>query len=467
MGRDTGDLRYVRVFLVIVFGLLFRVTPASGWDIGGRAGVELEGLGERFEASSLFDERILQDGTIEDVLDTSPVVSRDVSTLGLLELQLDSGAMGPLSVSLADIVRVGCTRKRNSLRTETGYRAGHDRLRLEGQWDAQSGKDEPVAGSSARLTGTWDRGGLPLGLDSQFRLAADWSHTDEKDLAAILESRVLRGHAELRRTVGREFELRGQLSYRHKDALASRIGSYGAWTTEAEAGGPLRWGDRVRLLLRTEHRTHAGDTLGIPSSRLTEVTARYEIPRRASFRPYTEHGFTWQDYRGPSEIFQDHHEWKGEVGTDLFFNALRGNRGAGDEEPDPGLRLRAGGQYELLRSDTSASGSLAVASTFDSYGGVLGFAREGSDAFWFDLQVEAGRRIYRNGQGADNLVFEGLNLSLTSSNYTYLHSSLLLDWTPKPWVTTEAFLQWDEELHHDLTDNFRLWMVSLSVSHPF
>lgn len=452
---------------LLLLGLLLHVTPAEGWDLGGRAGAELEGLGERFEASNLFDERILPDGSIEEVLDAAPVLSRSVSTLGLLELRFDSGAGGPFSLFVDNVARIGCTRSRNSLRSETAYRAGTDRLRFEGQWDAQGGKDEPAAGSSARLTGTWDRTGLPLSLGSQLRLAADWSHTEEKDLAPIIESRVLRGHAELRRAVGREFELRGQLGFRHKDALGSRIGSYGAWIGEAEAGGPMWWNDRVLLLLRTENRRHAADTLGIPSSQLTEVTARYELPRTASARPYMEHGFEWQDYRGPSEVFQDHHGWKGEIGTDLFWSALWGHRTSGDEDPGTDIRFRAGGQYEIFRSVASASDTLSVDATFDSYGGIVGVAREGSDDFWFDLQVEAGRRMYRNGSRTGSLVFEGLNLSLASSDYTYLHSSLLLEWAPKPWVTTEAFLQWDEELHHLRTDDFRLWMISLSVSHPF
>jgi hypothetical protein len=180
-----------------------------------------------------------------------------------------------------------------------------------------------------------------------------------------------------------------------------------------------------------------------------------------------EHGFAWQDYRGPSEIFQDHHEWKGEIGTDLFWNALRDHGTSGDEAPDADIRFRAGGQYEIFRCGPSASDTLSVDATFDSYGGILGVAREGSDEFWFDLRVEAGRRAYRNGSGTGSLVFEGLNLSLASSDYTYVQSSLLLEWTPIPWVRTEAFLQWDEELHDVSTDDFRLWMISLSVSHPF
>ncbi len=464
---DPFDPPPSRALRHAVLGLLILATPAAGWDFGGRVGAEFEGLGERFEAASLFDERVLPDGSIEDVLETDPVLSRSLSALGLLELRLDSDALAPLSCSVSDVARVGDSRRRNSLRVESGYRAGADRLRLEGQWDAQGGKDEPAAGSNARLAGTWDRNRLPLGLRSQLRLGADWSHTEEEDLAPILESRVLRGHAELRRTMGRDLELRGQVGYRHKDALGSRIGSYDAWIAETESDGTLGWSDRVLLLLRAEDRNHAADTLGIPSSRLAEVTARYEVARRDWIRPYTEHRFEWQTYDAASDIFRDHHGWSGEVGTELLWDASRGLRGSRRDDDSPDLRLRLGGQVEVFRSKATATDTLAIDSTFDSYGGVLGIAREGSEEFWFDVSVEAGRRDYRNEAGSGSLVFEGLNLSLASTDYTYVHTSLLLDWAPAPWVRTEAFLQWDEELHEVSTDDFRLWMVSLSITHPF
>ncbi len=404
---------------------------------------------------------------MEEVLDSGPVLSRDLTTLGLIETRLASGAQGPVSILITDVARIGAQRARNSLRTETAYRAGRNRLRMDGQWDAQGGKDEPAAGSSGYLTGTWDRSALPFGLSSQLRLAADWSHTSEKDLAPILESRILRGHAEVRRRFGEDLDLRGQAGYRHKDALGSRVGSYRAWAGEVESSGRARRNDRFSLLVRAEKREYAADTLGIPSSWLSEAAMRYELPAGSPIRPYTKHDFEWQDYRELSEIFQDHREWKGEIGTDVFWGALLGRRGAAYADPGPDIRFRAGGQYEIFRADRPAADSTSVDTSFDRYGGIVGIAREGSDSFWFDMEIEAGRREYRNGSGSDGLVFEGLNFSLASSDYTYLHSSLVLEWAPVPWVRTEAFLQWDEELHDLAADDFRLWMINFSVSHPF
>lgn len=441
--------------------------PAGGLSFGGRFGVELEGLGEEFQSSSLFDERVLQDGTIEEVLDSAPVLSRELTTLGLIETRLDSGMERPFSILVTDVARLGAERARNSLRTETAYRAGRNRLRMDGQWDAQGGEDEPAPGTSGYLTGTWDRLALPFGLSSQLRLAADWSHTSEEDLAPILESRILRGHAEVRRTLGTDLDLRGQVGYRHKDALGSSVGSYGAWIGEAESSGRARRNDRFSLLVRAERRFYAADTLGIPSSWLGEATVRYELPPGSPIRPYTQHDLEWQDYRESSEIFQDHREWKGEIGADIFWRALRGGREMESLDPGPDVRFRAGGQYGIFRAGQTVDDSTAFESSFDGYGAIVGVAREGSDSFWFDLQVEAGRREYRNGSAGGGLVFEGLNFSLASSDYTYLQSSLVFEWAPAPWVRTEAFLQWDEELHDVDADDFRLWMVNFSVSHPF
>jgi hypothetical protein len=427
----------------------------------------VDGLGERFQSSGLFDERVGEDGTIEEILEVRPVVSRTATTLGLLETRLDSGTLGLASVSFSNIAHIGVQRARNTFRSEFSLRGALSRVRLDAEWDAHMGRKEPVAGSSAFLTGTWDRSRLPLGLRSQLRLAADWSHTDRKELAPILESRALRGHLQLRHDLGSSGEIRGLAGFRHKDALGSTVGTYDAWFGELETDAGSGTRQRIDILSRVEDRTYVADTLGIPSSRIYELSTRYERRLAPAARPYVEQEFEWQDYRGPSEIFRDHRQWKFEAGTDIFRNALRDSGDGVEDGLHPDFRMRLGGQFELFRSDQAESDSLSFDSTYDSYGAILGLAREGSESFWFDVGLRAGRREYRNGPGSAGLVFEGLNLSLASSDYTYLRASLLLEWIPESWIRTEALLQWDEELHDKSEDDFRLWIVNISVTHPF
>jgi hypothetical protein len=148
--------------------------------------------------------------------------------------------------------------------------------------------------------------------------------------------------------IGTNLEVRGLVGHRHKDALGSRIGSYTAWFEEGELSGRIAGEDRALASLRTEQREYTADTLGIPSSRITEASMRYERSVSSVLRPYTEHDFEWQDYREASDIFQDNRGWTGKLGTDLFWSALMGDRTDGSEPFHPDLRLRFGGKYEVF-----------------------------------------------------------------------------------------------------------------------
>jgi hypothetical protein len=450
----------------LALAVLVTSSPAFGWTIGGRFGLELDGIEEKFQSSGLFDERVGEDGTVEQILDVRPVLSRSTTTLGLLEARLESESQGPFLLRLSDLAHVGTRRGRNTLRTETAYRTPGDRVSLETEWDVQGGKDEPVAGSSLYLTSTWDRKHLPLGLRSLLRFASDWSHTDRKELAPILESRSYRGQLELRRAIGWTAEIRGLAGARHKDALASRVGSYDSWFGQIESDVGMGTQRRLELLGRIEDRTYVADTLGIPSSRGYELSGRYEHGLEV-IDPYVQQELDWQDYRGPSEIFQDHRLWKSEIGVDMFENALLGRSEETTPVLRPDVRLRIGGEYTLFQSDRAETDSLSFDSTYDSYGGILGLAREGSETFWFDLDLGAGRREYRNGAGSQGLVFEGLNLSLSSSDYTYLRASLLLDWVPMTRIRAEALAQWEQELHDRSEDDFRLLIFNVSLTYRF
>jgi hypothetical protein len=301
------------------------------------------------------------------------------------------------------------------------------------------------------------------------RIGAEWSRTSNADLAQIFDYRTLRGHVQLSRDIGSRMEIRTLGGYRHKDAYSSDIGTYDEGTGEIELSGEPRTGDRLDATAEVEDRSYRSDRLGVPSSVLATFTSRYELRASDPLHPYLDSTIEAQNYRGESGIFQDHHSWKAEVGTDIFLSRLR-RPAVGDTLID-GLptdwRLRIGGTTEIFRASSVDADSASFLPAFNSFGGVMGIAREGGESFWFDLSVEAGRRVYRDHVDTLHLVFEGLNLSLASSDYTYLSASLLAQWTPVHWLRAEAFVQLDDERHDQKQDNFRLWIANLSLTYPF
>jgi hypothetical protein len=456
----------MRPVLLPVLLLLSSPCAASGGSIGGRFGFEVDGLGEEYQSYGVFDDRLTPDDSIEEQIE-QPVRSRQTRILALLHLNLRSQDDHDRYIQLQEIGRAGSGRQRNSLSLEAGLRGRRDRLRIENQWHIQGGEEEPTGGAQDFLTMTWDRTSLPWGLRSQVRLGADWSSSAEDTLAAIFDYRSLRGHLQLRRDLTSRIELRALVGNRRKDAFRSASGSYDSWFTEWEVGGLLHERGPFDFTVRAEERSYREEG-GIPSSREVVAEGRYELSAGRSARPYCRQRFEWQDYEESTDIFEDHWSWAGELGTDLFW------RGRPETDPLLGLidnehaRFRVGGKVEVHRAESDApSDSLSLPSTYDSFGAVLGVAREGFESFWADLTLEAGYRDYRREDDSGSFVFDGLNLSFTTSDYVYLRATLLMEWTVTPWLRADAFLQWDEELHRQDANDFRLWILNASLTYPF
>ena len=467
-GRRGTREKAVRVCLLLCLSLPAFVSSANGWRIGGRLGLELEGLDESQQTQTLFSGPSNSGvGDVSQALD-NPILSRRVTPQGMIELNGWSGGVGRTWLRLTDTARFARTRSRNSLAAEGSLKRAADRFRFESRWDVQGGSDEPAAGSSATLTTTWDHDLLPLGIESQIRLRGDWSRTSNRDLAGIFDYRTFRGHLQLRRDFGRRIELRALGGYRRKSSFGgSRIGSYDSRIGELEADGNVREHDHIEAVVRIEDRSYMRDRSGIPSSILTNLSARYDLQASGAVRPYMEQGLELQNYRIESGIFQDHQSWTTEAGTDLFIRRPQADDDSIGVDLAPDWRLRLGGRSEIFRASAVDADSIAFLPAFDSFGVVTGLAREGGDFFWCDLTFEVGRRLYRDHSSAQQLVFEGLNLSLASSDYTYLNASAMVQWTPVPWIRAEAIVQWDDERHDRPQDNFRIWIANLSLTHPF
>lgn len=456
---------------VLAAGLLLALSvpgAAGGWTIGGRFGLEVDGIGEEFASSALFDDRIDLDDTGLGDLEEDLVVSREAVLMGLLDLRMEHGSTRDRWLRIGNTTRIGASRHRNSFSAEGGLTRGSDRFGLDGRWDFLGGSDEPAAGSTATLLGSWDRRDLPLRFRSRIQLAADWSETEEGDLAAVFNYRTLRSQLELRRDLGSSLQIRGAGGWRDKTAMRSSVSSYSAGWGEVELSGSTLLGTRGDLSLRIEDRSYsaAGDSAGVPSS--LEYSGDGSLERRLNrwLRPYARQRVEIEDYEETRGIFQDHRSWEAEVGTDLYPWERASSDTAAFSLYSSSWRIRLGGVYEIFRVDEDED-LLSFDATFDRFGGVVGLAREGAGSIWFDWSVESGRREYRNSSEGETLVFEGLNLSLASSDFTYLRTTLIAQWAPAVPLRTEVFLQWDAEYHDRSADDFHLWIVNVAVTRPF
>jgi len=458
--RQIAPAILLSVLLIIPF-------KVHALTIGGRSGLEVDGSGESYQSGGLFDDRLFPSDGIEEALEDQPVRTRDVTLLGLLELELEQGSRERAWLRASDAARWGATRRRNTLEVEMGLKAGDNRLRLEHEWEAQGGEDEPASGSQALLTAIYDREFLP-GLRAQVRAGADWSRPEGDTLVSLFDYRILRAQAELQKSFEprSDLRLRGQASFRRKESFGSGSGSYSSRSAEIEAGGIPRPGDRLELLLRLEGRDYIDRESGIPSSIERAVQARYELRERAAARPYLEQRIEWQDYDRSSGIFQDSRSWGGEIGIDLLAGRFGGRAARGGRDSGPEWRTRLAVSFDLQTPDDDSSDSLSAGADYGEYGGILGIVREGGERFWLDLSIGAGRRDYARG-GGTTLAFEGLNFSLATTDYDYVRASLIAQWTPIARIEQEIFVQWDEEVHDAKEDDFRLWIVSYSIARRF
>jgi hypothetical protein len=454
---------------ILIFCSFSLAAVAGARTIGGRLGLELEGLGESQNSTALFSTPTESGDPLH--LTEEPILSREAVPQGILDFTAEMGTSRSAWVRFSDAARIASGRSRNSLDTEIGIRHSAEKFRLAGRWDVRNGRDEPAAGASGEATASWDHDRLPLGMRSQIRLDGEWSRTSNRSYAEIFDYRSFRGQLQIRADLTPRIELRSLGAYRHKDAYHSRIGSFSESAGEFEISGEARDRDHFELSTRIENRSYLQEPSGIPSSLLSETNARYQLRASRVFGPYLEQTLETQRYGEQSGIFQDHWRWTGEAGTDVYQNRSSVPSDTSQEVlrimDDGTWRVRIGAHGETFHANSTDADSLVFLPSFDSLGGVLGIAREATDALWCDLKLEAGRRHYREHVGSQHLVFEGLDFSLASSDYTYLSASAIAQWTPVAWIRVEAFLQWDDEIHDDRQDDFRLWIANLSLTYPF
>ena len=110
MTRDGGQ-RAHRVWIPLppILLLLFLLGiaqrgDAGDWVIGGRFGLEVDGLGQEFRTFGILDDRIDPGGSIEEQIE-EPVRTRDARTLALLAIALSEKR--PLSSATIPAISAG------------------------------------------------------------------------------------------------------------------------------------------------------------------------------------------------------------------------------------------------------------------------------------------------------------------------------------------------------------------------
>ncbi|MBU1947723.1 MAG: hypothetical protein KJ927_03320, partial [Candidatus Eisenbacteria bacterium] len=83
---------------------------------------------------------------------------------------------------------------------------------------------------------------------------------------------------------------------------------------------------------------------------------------------------------------------------------------------------------------------------------------------WFNATTRWGRRDYTEASSSQIIVFEGYNLSLARSDYTFASLSLLGDVELGWGLSIEGFLQYDLEWHDSADDDFKLSTLTLRIA---
>ncbi|MCA9754284.1 MAG: hypothetical protein KDA27_00670 [Candidatus Eisenbacteria bacterium] len=143
---------------------------------------------------------------------------------------------------------------------------------------------------------------------------------------------------------------------------------------------------------------------------------------------------------------------------------------SGGEVDDAFFRsFRASGRW-YTEIGAFGSGSVGETSDLGDYtevGGRASAGRQGGERLWLDLSLGLGRRDYLRAGSATDLVFEGFDFSLSGSDYTFLELSALGEVSLPGALSLELFGQYEDQWHDESADDFRLWILTVSLTRKF
>lgn len=434
------------------------------WSVSGRYGVELDGLVERFGSDSVIDARLDpaspgdDPGTIEDVLLSTRYRGGSAAAAGLLEL--DVSRQGDWWIGCRSSVLASSSRTRARMDLTGGSRTAIGEVQVENRLHAQGGSESSGAGvqdvASVALRGVRLPGGVTLGL----RALGERSWAGEDSLRGLYDYRVFRPSAEIGRRHAGAGDLALRAGFNRKWTFRNARGAFDGPWAEAEWGRWFGFSHHAGLLIRDESRVYARSDSLTPSFQETRVEGRLEVSSPWRLRTSVLPRWSRTSYQVESEIFRDH--WSGEVLVRCEA-ALQDIARGGDIVPgnDPGWNVSLGSRLAMRLSDRRHD------SDHRSAGGVIGLSRDAGGRFWVDLAGEAGRRVHRVSGGSRSLVFEGLSISLSGTDYTYVNATVLAEALLGAGIRCELFGMYDQEFHSEAADDFALWSFNVSLTRAF
>lgn len=384
---------------------------------------------------------------------------RDESTRTSALLDLGLSRSGKDWLRSRAVVRSSQFRTRGDLEVAGGLPVPRGSVSLGERFYFQGGP-QGTGGVINQVSAAWQIRALPYGLNLQVKGSAEHSRSGEDSLASLFNYRVLRPSLDLRRPLGQAGDLVLRVGGAKKDTGGRAVGAYTGRWVEAEW---IQWGSldhAWNLRLRSEARGYGtGDTL-TPSYDESELEADVELDGpwrlRTRFRPMARR----IEYAVDSEIFRDHWAAEGMLRAEASWRELLGK----EDLPDLAAgdwSVSLGGKAGLLQHETRSD------SNYHTLSALAGVSRDATERVWLDWTCEAGRRTYRVSGGTKGLVFEGLNISLSGTDYTFFSSSVLAEAELWSGLKAEAFGMVDHEVHGESEDDFSLWSFTFSLTRSF
>jgi hypothetical protein len=439
---------------------------AQSWGLRGRAGVEFDGLSERFGGTSLFDTRLAP--TLGAAGDPQPVDDaalslrfRDRSTRASALVDLNLNRPGDGWFRSRALIRASRLRTRGEVDLSAGSKIDRGDVTVGDRLNFQGGPQGFGGGAVNQLHATWRRRDLPAGLELHLRTVLENSRAGSDSLRSLFNYRIIRPAADLGRTLGPagDITLRGGLG---RKTTPDR--SVGAYTEEWGEVEWTRWADLDRswsVRLRSETRDYGQADSLTPSYEEGSLEGELELSGPWKLRTRLQPSTRRVRYAADSEVFQDHWAAEGTLRLEAGWRDLVGKRnGSGVADPS-NWSFSLGGKGGLLRNRSHRE------SDYHALSVLTGVSRDASKRFWLDWTAELGRRSYRVSGGSRGLVFEGLNISLSGTDYAFISSTLLAELRFWPALSVEVFGMVDQEIHSSSQDDFSLASFTLSLTRTF
>lgn len=438
-----------RLALAVTAGiLLFPLSAWPGeWELEGDLGLEVESVSETFSVPDTVP--VTVHGTpgtpIEEQFESVRFRDRDTLTDGLLRLRLAHIGTS-WNLSFRGRLATGSGRSREVFEVEADHRASNgNHLRFFNYFYGQSGGGESQDGFQNEMSLAWEPPWLGKDWDLRWRGRWDLSRSGSDSVSRIFNYNRARAGMKISRSWGWGKEIGVETEWSGKWMERGGPGSYRSGEGRLDVDWELDRKTPISTSYELERRRYKGsETL---TDSYWQHTLYTRMTRELSHNWSLESVWSFEqtDYDTTGTIFFDN---RALIGLVLVRRQLGGNWS---------LKLGPGGGW-LTTLDDDGFGAYKTGHV------QLEFAYEPLGGTWFHTTGRFGRRDYAEDEASQSLVFEGYNLSLTSSDFNFVSAGILGE-TKIFWgLSVEFFLQYDVELHDIEDDDFTLSLWTLRVA---